>query len=360
MLLKHSNDLPSTSDTFSIGELAATLPAGMLFTKNINGQLIRINPGIFNLIDTPEFSVDTLYQNSILKLQSKDSQVTLTTILPIFSLAGLGGVELDSNLTIENYLGVDGSGHIINKPKPEFNLMGLSDVLTVPLTSDLDNYSLTFVYSPFPIQDTDKDFYATPTYGNWRLLPEATKITTFSDVYTILPNYIINYPEFVYLVLKVVSDPPPSNLQGYKVQLYGLEIEIDKNPTLSSNLDSNQNSIYNLGYKEHILSLTHTIESVSLDISTASCFILNCSDDVIELNLDISHNIELNTIKYIQVSLINLKGYLKLNSNIRFENGQPPILTGVNTMLSFMLYSDIDGVKITCLQKSNNLLKIEE
>jgi hypothetical protein len=340
--------------------LAATLPAGILFTKNINGQLIRINPGIFNLIDTPEFSVDTLYKNSILKVQYVDNQVTLTTTLPIFTLTGLGGVDLDSNFPLENYLGVDVNGHIINKPKPEFNLMDLADVLTTPLTSSVNNYCLTFLYSSFPEQNTDKDFYASPTYGNWTLLPEATKITEFTDVYRILPAYITNYTEFVYLVLKVIPEPPPSNLQGYKVRLYGLEIELDTNPKLSSDLDSNQKSIYNLGYKESNISLNNTVESVSLDTSSASCFVLTCSDDVIELNLDIQHNIELDTIKYIQVSLVNLKGYLRFSSNIRFENGQPPILTGGNTILIFMLYSDIDGVKITCLQKSNNLLKLEE
>lgn len=348
MLIKYSTTLPiPVPNELALGELAAKLPEGKLYTKNLAGQVVRINRGVFNLVDYPEYNETELFQNSVLKIGYVDEQLTLQTVLPFFRLVDIEGVEITYQYS---FLAVNLDGTLNTSAIPSFKLMDLTEVLTSPLTASNHKYALTFQYSPTPIKNIAKDFYAEEEYGQWELLPEATKITEFEDVYK-----TIGYPEHIYLNLKAVGFLPPSDLQGYLLQVLGLDISLDKTPQLASHLDANAKSVFNLGYFTRHFDLAERTESISLDIANYDCFVASCRGTVIELNIDVISSVPLNSVKYVELTLLDFQGYVKFNSNLRFENGQMPVLTGVNTILTFMVYSVVDGITITCLQKNNNL-----
>lgn len=348
------NRKPESTDLLTIGELVGYLPGGKLYAKNLNSQILLLNKGVSQLQKFPESAL-SLFENSLLKIAPTATGLTLTTALPFFYLGDIQGTAITAPETDE-YLGFNETGELTHKAAPTFRLEDLSDV-ALERSAEAHNYALTFRYSSFPL--TASDPYPTAIYGEWELQPEASRILEFNDVYKPAPAVAVPEPQHLYYLLKVIPQNPPTALRGYLLQREVFEINLDQEPRLAGDLETEGCTIRNRFYKTQTWLVTEATASISLDIQRYSCFVLNCSGSVVGLNIDIQSPPELEKLYLIELNLNNFVGFLNFPDTMRFENGQPPVLTGENTVLNLMVYTGVDGIRMTVLQKMNNLLSTQ-
>lgn len=361
MYVTHSySTIPPSALEVKVGELATSFSTGYLYTKNLNSDILKVGVSKSKLVDFNEFKPTSFNNNYFLSFTKLNNDVVLSTTLPFINISRLNGT-LISDLQDNQYLGFNEDLEVENLPQPNFNILELADVdYRLELTEELNNYVLTFVSGNGPATlNGNKDYFNTANYyGTWLLLPEASKLTAFDDVRT--PDiYTEENPIPIYSVVRNVRRGETATFgQNKKLNITPLSIGWDKEPKLSNDLICNQYAISSEGFNIQTLQVENIVSTVTLDLDKYKVFSIECSDDVLNLNISFSDFAgDVNTLRTYAVYISNYSNFVQFDPRASFENGILNELIGKNHLYVINAYKTVQNYNYMIFYKSPNLIR---
>lgn len=300
-----------------------------IYVKDIYSRIYRTGASYRNLEDFPDFLLEETSNSSFVRvLRDSQGKLRLGTSIPFISINDLSGVEIST--FNDKYLGFNSEGTLVDLGKPLFKLEELADVENLSLTSNFNNFVLTYVYSsaPFKIKRSnssliDKDVLGKDLSGSWRLRPEASQIISFDDAG--------NNPQVENQIYRI---PKASEGEPYLYENQTLDISFDTEPKLSNDLVCQGNSLIHQVYSTTRYDLTEKISTVTLNVISDNFLYLNTTIEVKLINIDINlSNIDNGKCYTLGIVLTDYSGSLSFNYPIIFENGVPPVLLGGDVLL---------------------------
>lgn len=359
MIFSHSDitepiDKKALSKELLIGSLFINTESKILYTKNLNSEILDVGNSIRYLTEFPEYEVgyEAKGQTSILQFDDIDGRLKLTTKYPFFYLSQLKGTLINVNtqdqantscLTFSN-------GNLINGNLPSFTVSSLTEVSNLTLNSTTNNYALCAV-SAFAGTTFNKNPFITTVYYYWTLQPENTRLVTFEDVLStkaLLDNTDAN---------KIIRTTTVSETsRPYKID--DLNIGADKTPKLSNTLNCLGNSIFNVNYLTQRFVLTTLKTTIVCDCDNYKNFLIIGNPPTTK-GIEFSFNtlLPLTSNVYIPfaITIQNFNGVINFDKKVEFENGEPLYLEGLNHLINGMLLITNNTYRIRILQKSTNL-----
>jgi len=359
MIFNHSDitepiDKEALKSELSIGSLYLNTKSKIIYTKNLNSDILDVGISKRYLSQFPEYEVgyEAKGQTSIAQFSNIDGNLKLTTKYPFFYLSQLNGTVIDTNTQSLNTAWLKFSnGNLINDVAPTFTISSLTEVSNLTLNTTTNNYALCAI-ADVSGSNFNKNPFISLVYYYWTLQPENTRLVTFDDVLSTKP--VLDSADANRIIR--TTSPGEGTSRAFKVD--ELNTGADKTPKLSNNLDCLGNSIFNVNYLTQRFVLDTIKTTIVCDCDKYKNFLVIGNPPTtlaIELTFNTLTALTLTSYIPFMLSIQNFNGIINFDKKVEFENGEPLALQGLNHLIIGMLLITDNIYKIRILQKSTNL-----